>query len=171
MTNKILTIATIITTCIFVLCGCDAKAPTRPTEPTYDEIQLESMNEEQNALHPVIADVLFERITMQTGSTIYDKNKFDLYRDKYTDIVYICKLSKHEDTFTVMLKPDGSPMLYSEWVELYKGKTIEEIMVEPTEEVVAETLPEVTEEYTEPTEETYAADYSIDLDEWEEDNE
>lgn len=173
MTNKILTTTAIITACIFVLCGCDLKTPTNEPLETIESVQLEEMCAEQNALHPIVADTLFQRITMYSGTTVFDANQVDLFRDTLTDIVYINKRNKHESTFTAMLKPDGKPMLYSEWVQLYEGNVnIDDIMVDPTENV-SETIPEVTEEFTEPTyveptTETYAADYSIDLDEWEE---
>lgn len=167
MTNKILTIALVFTACMFVLCGCSGAMPSNQNI-TYDKETDTLIYSEEIAKHQIIADEQFEKITVQKGGSAYDYNRFVLFRDRYTDVMYISARGKYECNFTVMVKPDGSPMLYCEWIELYNGKTIEEIMVEPTEEVVTETIPEVTEEYTEPTEETYAADYSIDLDEWEE---
>lgn len=41
------------------------------------------------------------------------------YRDVPTDVLYMHR--GHSGGLTVMLHPDGTPLLYSEWVEMMEG--------------------------------------------------
>lgn len=165
MNQRILIIAIAAAISMFVLSGCNTRSDTTDYTNIYDETQMIELQEEQDALVPVFADDQFERITMIDGTGVYDSNKFILFRDKFTDVVYI---QRNQLNFTTMLKPDGKPMLYAEWLRLYNGENIEEVILEETESteaVVEETTPEETN--IENTEPTYSNDYTIDLDEWE----
>lgn len=59
------------------------------------------------------------------GFSLVYKNDVDtlfLYRETRTDVMYALYSNKHGYAgmggLTVMLAPDGSPLLYSEWIEM-----------------------------------------------------
>ena len=103
--------------CAGMLCGlCGCSNPM----PVGTNINGAAFNKD-NAFEKVAA---FEERVNVTDNT-YEYYTYTYFRETNTDIMYVlCEqfVNRHLSTtgFTVMLNTDGTPLLYSEWVEMGK---------------------------------------------------
>jgi hypothetical protein len=98
--KKIIAILLCMILCVGVLCGC--------------------FNSEHKYIKSTLEDAPLERV-MYIGvpdSISLINPDIEYYRDKLTDVMY-ATLNRHYGIgLSVLVKSDGTPMLYDEWVEL-----------------------------------------------------
>jgi hypothetical protein len=101
--KKIIAIMLCIVLCVGMLCGCS--------------------NSERKLIERTTKSVPFERVYTKTSDGFFTTDPhIEYYHDKLTDVMYVgthyCGGSACSRSMSVMMKPDGTPMLYDEWVEL-----------------------------------------------------
>ena len=116
--KKIFTGLLCVVLCGSMLCGCSTqRQPNNAKNDSEDNF--------------VISEHQFERIVKLSGvdvagnGIVLNGPNFTYYRCKLTDVIYVSFSSDggaYDSTtgFTVMVKADGTPMLYDEWIELLK---------------------------------------------------
>lgn len=93
---------------MFICCGCSEfeEAYKQGVEKAEQAIADKERND--------AAEPFFERIQRQ-GAT-------EIWREKRTDVLYLIRFTNSTSGsgigMTVMLHPDGSPLLYAEWVTM-----------------------------------------------------
>lgn len=108
--------------------------------------------QKDNAATFEVSEYQFEKITtltgvdMNTDAIIINSHYFTYYRCKLTDVMYIAYCESvdtfrfdHITGFTAMMKADGTPMLYDEWIELLKANEAATKGVEPIPQETVQT--------------------------------
>lgn len=106
--------------CAGMLCGCTTQAANTQSNNSDNTIE--------------VSETQFEKITTLPGVDINtdaiipgNSHYFTYYRCKLTNVMYISYRGDYAGRydnytgFTVMMKADGTPMLYDEWIELLKS--------------------------------------------------
>lgn len=98
---------------ITMLTGCSY---ADPDYQAYKEEQ-QAIREEENAKADCF-EIVHKEAEHNENTGLAGTDYIFIYREKRTDVLYVQYSGYRSETMTVMLAPDGTPLLYSEWVEI-----------------------------------------------------
>ena len=95
--------------CGSMLCGCGMY-----TDPDYQAYK------EEATVKADCFEIVHKEAEHNENTGVNMMDYIFIYREKRTDVLYVQYSGYRSETMTVMLAPDGTPLLYSEWVEMGK---------------------------------------------------
>ena len=101
--------------CGSMLCGCGMY-----TDPDYQSYKEEQQVIKEEAKVKADCFEIVHKEAEYNENTGVHMDYIFIYREKRTDVLYVQYSGYRSETMTVMLAPDGTPLLYSEWVEMGK---------------------------------------------------